>query len=364
MACLAAIAFPMILATRCSRWSAASPSTLPGKSCGMSCIIKATSGKRLMPRCLTWSGSTPVEFESSFGLSESVDRLKSATRRSVFSALARQEAVGTVKESRVSLQRVIPMVGNSFKPFYRGRFIERDGKVVLTGRFTMHWLVKVFMAFWFGGIGCFVLLASVQAALHPQKAEFLPLGGIGMFAAGIALVWLCKWFARNDAAWLSDVIRGALCAQVPVQPSRTDAANPGAISSRPPSTAITLVTVALVLMGLIDLSATIFGIRYAHSGPHGLVISNFSNGISRYLAAGYGAAMLTLAFGIYRRRLLAWRAGIGLLVAGWVYSVVELLVTNSTHANYPMAIVFCVASLFVTILWTLWWYAQRVHFHE
>lgn len=42
-------------------------------------------------------GSVPAEFESSFGMSEFVQRLKAATRRSVFSALARQEAVGTVK---------------------------------------------------------------------------------------------------------------------------------------------------------------------------------------------------------------------------------------------------------------------------
>jgi hypothetical protein len=58
-----------------------------------------------------------------------------------------QEAVGTVKSSCVSLQRVIPMVGNSFEPFFRGRFVEKTGKVILVGRFTMHWLVKAFMLF-------------------------------------------------------------------------------------------------------------------------------------------------------------------------------------------------------------------------
>lgn len=93
-----------------------------------------------------WRGSAPVEFESAFGLSESVERLRAATRRSLFSVLAREEAVGTVKETCVSLQRVISMVGNSFKPFYRGRFIERDGHVILTGRFTMMWPVKLFVA--------------------------------------------------------------------------------------------------------------------------------------------------------------------------------------------------------------------------
>jgi hypothetical protein len=127
-----------------------------------------------------WRGSPPVEFASSFGLSESVERLKAATRRSVFSVLARQEAVGTVTESRVSLQRVIPMMGNSFKPFYRGRFIEVDGNVILTGRFTMHWLVKVFMTFWFGGAGVWKAVGIWCGAISSNmKVSFQAARSIG-----------------------------------------------------------------------------------------------------------------------------------------------------------------------------------------
>jgi hypothetical protein len=110
--------------------------------------------------------SAPAEFESSFGLSESVERLKAATRRSVSSATARQEAVGTVKESQVSLYCAIPMVGNSFKPFFRGRFIKRNGKVILPGRFTMHPYVKAFMTFWFGFVGYLTLTSSIRGRLR------------------------------------------------------------------------------------------------------------------------------------------------------------------------------------------------------
>jgi hypothetical protein len=163
-----------------------------------------------------WWGSTPADFESSFGLAESVERLKAATRRSVFSGLVRQEeeAVGTVTESSVSLQRKIPMVGgNAFKPFYRGRFIDRNGKVFLVGRFTMRWFAKAFMTFWFGGVVCITLLAP--ALTGATLTALIGLGMIGavMIGAGTAFVWLCRWFARNDAAWLSNVIRGALCTQ-------------------------------------------------------------------------------------------------------------------------------------------------------
>src|ERR1700722_19610501 len=91
----------------------------------------------------------PAEFRSAYGLEESVERLRAATKRSVFSALAETTAVGKVSEQSVRLQRVIPMVGNSFKPFFLGRFEVSEGRVLLVGRFTMLPIVKVFMTFWF-----------------------------------------------------------------------------------------------------------------------------------------------------------------------------------------------------------------------
>src|SRR5215469_18474481 len=103
--------------------------------------------------------TTSIEFQSAFGLGESVDRLKAATRRSVFVSMARQAAVGRVSAERVVLQRVIPMFGNSFKPFFVGRFIERDGRVFLVGQFRMLWLVRVFMTFWFGMIALMAVLS-------------------------------------------------------------------------------------------------------------------------------------------------------------------------------------------------------------
>jgi len=311
-----------------------------------------------------WRGSAPVEFESSYGLSESVERLKAATRRSVFSGLTQQQAVGAVKESHVSLQRVIPMVGNSFKPFYRGRFIERNGKVILAGRFTMHWSVKVFMAVWFGAIGCFTLLTSILMAIDPQKVTLAPLFGLGMIVAGTALVWTGRWFSRIDVAWLSDVIRGALCAQVLVQPARTDTFTAGPNSYRQPATTMTVVTVALALMAMVCWSGAILGIQSVSTGPNGLAVAYFPDMLSRYLAAGLGTAMLILAFGVYRLRLIAWRAGFGLLAGSWVYAVSKILTINNAQSDHGTATIFCVASLVVTMIWIRWWYAQRIHFQH
>src|SRR5437016_13971963 len=95
-------------------------------------------------------GSYRAEFESDFDLCESIQRLSAATSRSVFSAWTHQAAVGKVSESRVSLQRVIPFFGNAGKPFFVGEFVVRNGRTILSGRFTLHWSAKVFMSGWFG----------------------------------------------------------------------------------------------------------------------------------------------------------------------------------------------------------------------
>lgn len=161
-------------------------------------------------------GHQPARFKSDFNLSESVERLRAATTRSVFSSLDKQSASGTVNERRVSLQRFIPMMGNSFKPFFIGKFEIVNGRVVLTGRFTMIWITKAFMTLWFGFIVLWTLLATISVIKHPQSGQWsFPLFGVGMAVAGVALVKVGKWFARNDIAWLSQIIQTALSARVP-----------------------------------------------------------------------------------------------------------------------------------------------------
>jgi hypothetical protein len=63
--------------------------------------------------------STPAEFRSDYSLDESVQRLAAVTSRWALS-LSQTQAVGKVSPDKVRLQRVIPMVRNSFKPFFTG----------------------------------------------------------------------------------------------------------------------------------------------------------------------------------------------------------------------------------------------------
>lgn len=159
-------------------------------------------------------GSIPAEFESKFSLDESIRRLERMTKRTSFGALTSQAAVGRVTERRVILKRSIPFISNSFKPFFVGRLKRTRHGIILEGRFTMHWLIKAFLTYWFGFCLVWTALAS-YAVLVSQTAEqwWFPLAGIAMFGMGFCIVQTGKFFSRNDREWLSNVIRSALSSE-------------------------------------------------------------------------------------------------------------------------------------------------------
>jgi hypothetical protein len=164
-----------------------------------------------------------ADFESAVGLEESVKRLSAATERSVLGAWTHQAAIGRVSTNRVSLQRVIPFVGNSFKPCYIGKFRQINGRVVLTGRFTMLWWVKAFMTFWFGFCILWTALAMLPLLARDPHTWWFPFAGAGMLAAVVAFVALCKRLSRNDVPWLSKVIEDALSKEPPNSRFQSDA---------------------------------------------------------------------------------------------------------------------------------------------
>lgn len=310
-----------------------------------------------------WTGSEPVEFVSAFGMNESVERLRAATRRWSFPFATQECAAGTVKENRVSLQRVIPMVGNSFKPFFIGRFEQRQGKVVLRGRFTMTLLVKMFMALWLGMLALFAIAGSVAAVASPKIAMF-PLAAIGMMGFGVGLTALGQWFSRNDAAWLTDVMRTAL--QVP-----PDTATPGqgaglADQAGKGKTPVFIYPLAglFALFGLLGIISAISGIQTYRGGPDGSVVTPYANETFRILVGTGSIAILGIALGIYRRTLFAWWSGFVLLAASMVYSIISPLVrTDLGDARVP-ALVFGGISVVIGVFWGRWWHAQRHHFHD
>lgn len=134
-------------------------------------------------------GSEPAEFVSAFALAESVERLQAAAKRWSFSVSCESAAVGNVSEMVVRLQRVIPMVGNSFTPFFIGRFEGRGAVTVLAGRFTMLPLVKGFMCFWLGVTLLIAVLALIGLFFaHGRNGAIFVIQPLLMTAAGIGIV--------------------------------------------------------------------------------------------------------------------------------------------------------------------------------
>lgn len=304
-----------------------------------------------------WVGSEPVEFVSSYHLTESVMRLKAATKKWSLFNVSEQAAVGRVSEARVSLQRVIPMVGNSFKPVFVGKFEQAQGKVVLVGRFRISWFVRLFMAYWFGFCALFIVL-SLIAAIHKPAAAFMPLAGIGMFALGLGMTRLFAWFSRNDPAWLSDVIRTALHA-----PTSAEAGSALPVS-RPPNANprfIPIVTGVFCLFGVMCFVGALQGMGANGIHTDGSLMERYPDAV-RVAATVNGALLLACAYGIYRRHLFAWWAGFALLLLGQSYSLVDLLTRDDPGNARMPTMLFGIGSIIVAIIWGRWWYAQRVHF--
>lgn len=311
-------------------------------------------------------GSVSAEWESVYPLEESVARLRAATLRSVFSALAEPAAVGTVTESRVKLQRVIPMVGNSFKPFFLGQFVKRGERVFLTGRFTMLLAAKIFMSLWFGFLALVSIAALVSMLAAPAERPghiSLVLGPLAMIAFGLGMLRLAKWFCRNDVEWLTHVIRRAISATDTTAAAETHggAASLHGAGGRP--AVLTIAAAVLGLMGALNLSGSIFGWPPYRDSSAGLWAGPLSPEALRDAMGVQGVFLLATAVGIYRRALLAWKAVFLLIAAAWLWSVVGLFLLKQDMGP-PLFIkfVFAVAAVFVIIYWWRWWNAQRVHF--
>jgi len=287
-----------------------------------------------------------------------VARLKAATKSWSLFRVAEQAAVGRVSETRVSLRRVIPMFGNSFKPVFTGRFGQANGQVVLTGRFGLSWFVKLFMAYWFGFCALFVLV-SLPAAAQGSAAAVTPLAGVGMFALGLGMTRLFAWFSRGDPAWLTQVIRTALHAPVSAEAALALPASKSS-DARPPF--ILIVTGVFCLFGVM---CFVGALRSMGAGIHagGALIERYPEAI-RVAAVVNGVMLLACAYGIYRRYLFAWWAGFVVLLLGQAYSLVDLLTREDLGNTRMPGILFGVGSLFVATLFGRWWYAQRVNFQR
>jgi len=313
-------------------------------------------------------GALPAEFESAYGLQESVERLRAATKRSAFSALSAQAAVGKVTESTVRLQRVIPMVGNSFKPWFYGTFVMRGERVLLTGQFKMLLAARIFMTLWFGFQGLMLIfaVASLPAPSHgATKVPFL-VTALAMFAVGIALLRLGKWFSRNDVSWLSAVIQRAIGDHsANLQFETAEGSKAPAVPSRGTPTVLKFTAAVLALMGAINLFGGIANLMPNLAGPMNDAPGQLPYRLIGEAGTTMGACLLALAAGVYLRSKLAWRAAFVFIAIAWIWSAAGLWwLPGREGPPVIIDVIFIVFGAVVVAYWGRWWYGLRVHFES
>ena len=76
----------------------------------------------------------------------------------------------------------------------------------------MAWFSKVGTLLWLGIALCFEIMVCIGTLAGKASVWWAPLPGLGFFAAGVVVLKLGQWFARNDIVWLSNVITRALTA--------------------------------------------------------------------------------------------------------------------------------------------------------
>ena len=54
-------------------------------------------------------------------------------------------------------------------------------------------------------------MVSVLAVVIPSEAWMFPLIGILFFGAGVGILFIGKWFSRNDKEWIENNITYAIC---------------------------------------------------------------------------------------------------------------------------------------------------------
>jgi hypothetical protein len=160
---------------------------------------------------------TKREYISGYPLPESVERLRRAVRSLGWNPVPPAGGYGKVRENKVRLYRLIPLWHNSFSPFFVGTFGYSNARVMLSGAYSMHPVVNVFMTLWFFGVlsGIFgeiiiflPLLISGKITLQDLNPMLLILFGLLLF--GILLVKSGQWFSRNDINYISNIIKDAI----------------------------------------------------------------------------------------------------------------------------------------------------------
>ena len=116
-----------------------------------------------------------------------------------------KEFAGSVSPSTFSVRRVETLSRNSFRPYLHGKIEPvADGSRIVV-RLGLDRYTKVFMPVWLAGTVFFAVVSLVSVLTGAEWSggrapdpRFLLLAPPGMFAAGVAMVWVGRLWGKSD----------------------------------------------------------------------------------------------------------------------------------------------------------------------
>lgn len=159
-----------------------------------------------------------VQFLSAFSIEETQEKLAKVTANLVYSDLApamRFKTIGPtdgflfngkVSKYKVRLSRVWRYWVNSFKPYFYGKLVNTDNKVLLEGKFTMHTFIKALLSLSmvFLGVFCILLIFGTLDNVSSFIWQIIIKVFIIAMIVGLSVVSkkAFKAIGKNDIEWI------------------------------------------------------------------------------------------------------------------------------------------------------------------
>lgn len=158
-------------------------------------------------------GSIPFEVQSDFDIEESILKLSKIVS-SIPYPINELRIRGFVSKNRISFRKTIPFIQNSFKPIFVGKLVKIEDCVVLKGKFSVHWLTRLFYTIVWLFLVTVAFLPIIGYLINKDN-NFISVMtmffvGLCMWVASVGLVVLGRRFSRNDTKYLSDIVKQTL----------------------------------------------------------------------------------------------------------------------------------------------------------
>jgi hypothetical protein len=159
-----------------------------------------------------------VSFVAGSSMDLAVNRLrKGVQRENPLSALTafvpKATLIGHVDPYSVELHCTRPFISFLFKPHFYGKFLEKNGQVVLEGQFVVSMFARV-LVLTFVVVTALMEIVFVFGTPTYSSGPSLPVPSTVippvMALGALSLIFLSKWIFKGDVRWISEQIERLL----------------------------------------------------------------------------------------------------------------------------------------------------------